>query len=292
MSLGILPSGVNEDEGRILFNFTTSYVGNYLVEHTFGKPITKTFPVAMASNTNSNLNDTLLKIQHTVTKNMFKNPNLVKPNLAEKVHGSIFKYNSELGLLFCSHCRISLGPKSFEVHFRDNHVTMYKDMKGKKTLSTMKATIQSLTYHSIDQVQAQMVPEAFFFADLDVNMNGFKCRDCTFVHPDRKQLRVHHNKTHETVAAPKGTNTKAPFVMENIPLQTLGGFDKNKKIFFIPKLPQHTRQADKGSTEDAGEREDADYSISETPTGLFGLRLDAILRRRGRAARSLAGPGR
>ena len=219
----------------------------------------------MASNPNSTLNDTLVKIQHTLTKNMFKNKDLVKPSLTEKIHKSIFTYHLGLGVLFCSHCRISLGRKSFEAHFRDNHVTMLKDMKQKKELSALKATVQSLTYHSIDQVQAHMVPDTFFFTELDVNMNGFKCRDCTFVHPDRKQLRAHHNKTHETVAAPKGTNMKATFVMENVPLQTLGGFDKNKKVFFIPKLPQHTRQAQECPTEDVDEGEDADYySISET----------------------------
>ena len=137
--------------------------------------------------------------------------------------------------------------------FRDNHVTVYKDCKQRKQLTNLKTTIQGLSYSSFDQIQPQMAPETFFFAELDVNMNGFKCREWSFVHPNREQLRAHHNKAHETVAAAKGINAKAAFVMENMPIQTLGGFDKNRKIFFLPKMPQYTRQAQEGFREDMGE---------------------------------------
>ena len=148
------------------------------------------------------------------------------------IHDSIICYSHDLKLFFCTTCSRVQTQNVILRHLKQQHRTEYCRLK--KALKSIQEEISSLSVNSVEDVA--IVHNAYYFSSLPVTFNNFKCRECSYVDINRKNVRNHFQSQHPQPT--KSINQKVDYVLEDIPLQVLEGFTNNKKIYFIPKLPE------------------------------------------------------
>ena len=191
--------------------------------------------MSSSSSTSISINNLLINSKYLFNIEKFNNPNIVVPSPTITIEDSIIEYSLELKVLFCNICSINLTYTNYIKHLSSKHSIKYKEYKENNTLEKIKNNINLKEFNSIKDLEEILEPNKYYFKDLPLLFNNYKCLECNFVNINLKSIRIHYNKEH--INLNKTLKTKASYIIENIPLQLLEGFKNNYKIYFIPKPP-------------------------------------------------------
>ena len=178
--------------------------------------------------------NTLLK-DSLYTKKDFKN---IESTYTTIIANTIIRYSSELNIFFCSTCLISLV---------SNKVLEYLNRRYKTLLETYKEDnryiilldIERLYYKaSIEEVKANIEYNSFYFKELDLNLEGYKCLECDYLDTYSRGIRMYFRLKHRELYTNKTLKSKekAYYILERVPLQIIDGFKYNSRVLFISKL--------------------------------------------------------
>lgn len=184
---------------------------------------------------NTALNNIIINNKHNITLENYKNINIITPTNTIEIDNIPFTYNNNLKVLFCKVCVCNLTNTNYLKHLQKNHKTLYNILKNNKTLENIKNNIHNLELANIETLKNNIENNTFYFKELIINFKGFKCLECFKVDINKKNIKMHFNKRH--IAKEINKNTKAYYIIDNIPLQVLEGFKNNEKVYFIPKIP-------------------------------------------------------
>ncbi|KAK4551402.1 hypothetical protein LTR86_011188 [Recurvomyces mirabilis] len=148
------------------------------------------------------------------------------------VQDSSISYSYDLKVFLCTTYSRVQSPNAILGHLKHQHRVEYGRLK--KVVNSIQEEIDSLTANNVKDIA--ITHNAYYLSVLPVTFNNFKCRDCSHVNVNRKGVRNHFQAQHPQPT--KSINQKVDCVLEDVPLQVLEGFSKNKKIYFIPKLPE------------------------------------------------------
>lgn len=172
----------------------------------------------------------------------FRDTTLISPTIA--LEDTIITYNIDVTTLFCSKCFINLNKRNYSKHLKDKHRELYKSYINNNTLTILNNRISTLDFYGLDELEGIITNNKFLFKELNIRLNGYKCLECLYINLSPKEIRKHYNKEHSTIK--QKTNKRASYILDNIPIQTLEGFKDNKKLYFIPKLPNLNNNENRG----------------------------------------------
>jgi predicted Fe-S protein YdhL (DUF1289 family) len=149
------------------------------------------------------------------------------------VQGTCIHYCTTLQILFCFDCGRYLHPVTSSQHLKTQHPGAYRQL-DQRAVARLQQEIGGLTARSAKEIHA-VSHNTHYIPSLQTTFNNYKCEACDFVDVNRKNVRNHFLSRHQPLT--KSANRKVTHVIENVPLQTLEGFPYNRKIHFIPRLP-------------------------------------------------------
>lgn len=150
----------------------------------------------------------------------------------QPIRDSGIYYSRDLKLLWCFGCSKVQSPNTFVRHLKKQHRTAYCRLK--KTLTSIREEISALVLENVEEITISH--NTYYFSNLPITFENFKCRECSYVDINRKNVRKHFRQRHPCCV--KSVNQKVDHVLENVPLQVIEGLPNNRKIYFIPKLPE------------------------------------------------------
>lgn len=190
----------------------------------------------MSTSTLNIINNYLINYNKELRKNIFNNRTKVKPTKTIFLEDTIITYSSKLEVIFCSICKKNLTKNNYIRHLKEKHSTIFKDYKNTNKLENLNLKISSLDLAILEDLKAKIEPAKYYFKDLDININGFKCLECNYININSKEIRKHYNLEYNR--RENRTNLKADYYINLVPLQVLKGFKAANKIYFISKLPR------------------------------------------------------
>ena len=150
------------------------------------------------------------------------------------IQGSCICYCPSLQVLLCLDCSRCLNPATYLQHLKRRHFIAYRQL-DLRALARLQQEISGLLLSPVDELST-VSHNTHYFPDLPITFNNFKCQECRFVDVNRKVVCTHFHSQHQPLT--KSVNRKVDYVLGDVPLQTLEGFLNNRKIHFIPKLPE------------------------------------------------------
>ena len=150
------------------------------------------------------------------------------------IQSSCIHYCPSLQILLCLSCGRYLNPATSLQHLKRHHSAVSRQLDP-RAIARLQQEISRLPLHPAEEIST-VSHNTHYFSSLPITFNNFKCRDCGFVDVNRKNIRAHFHWLHQPLT--KSVNRKVDYVLEDVPLQTLEGFLSNRKIHFIPKLPE------------------------------------------------------
>lgn len=153
------------------------------------------------------------------------------------IQSTYIHYCAVLQILFCFDCGRYVHPATSARHLRTQHPGAYGQL-DQRAVARLQQEISRLVVRSAKDIPA-VSHNTYYIPSLQTTFNNFKCEACDFVDVNRKNVRSHFLSRHQPLT--KSANTKVAHVIENVPLQTLQGFRNNRKVHFIPKLPDKLR---------------------------------------------------
>ncbi len=188
---------------------------------------------------NNELN-TLIKENSPFTRKDFKSLAL---NTFIKISSTSIYYYKDLKILINLKYSTYITPTidAISKHLKKKYTTDYlsnnKDRKAryKELLNTIENEITPLGFTTIDSL-GSINSNTYYYLNLSINLNGYKCRDCYYINISSKQIRKYFNKIYYTIKDIK-SNTKATYIIENTPIIIISSYSKNSRLSFIPKLP-------------------------------------------------------
>ena len=152
----------------------------------------------------------------------------------EVIEGTIIGYNSSTKIIFCLECSTNLTTTNYLKHLKTRHSTIYKTYKNNNKAFNIDTKIGKLGELDLDKLEEELSYNKYYFKELLLLSNNFKCIECLFTSIERKRIRIHYNKEH--LNNNKSSKKEAIYIIDKVPLQVLDGFKNNKKIYFIPNL--------------------------------------------------------
>lgn len=153
------------------------------------------------------------------------------------IQSTYIHYCAVLQILFCFDCGRYVHPATSARHLKTQHHGAYGQL-DQRAVARLQQEISRLVVRSAKDIPA-VSHDTYYIPSLQTTFNNFKCEACDFVDVNRKNVRSHFLSRHKPLT--KSANRKVAHVIENVPLQTLEGFRNNRKVHFIPKLPDKLR---------------------------------------------------
>lgn len=153
------------------------------------------------------------------------------------VQSTCIHYCAVLQILFCCDCCRYVHPATSARHLKTAHPGAYGQL-DQRAVACLQQEISRLVVRSAKDIHA-VSHNTYYILSLQTTFNNFKCEACDFVDVNRKNVRSHFLSRHQPLT--KSANRKVTHVIENVPLQTLEGFRNNRKVHFIPILPDKLR---------------------------------------------------
>ena len=139
---------------------------------------------------------------------------------------NFLKYNKDLSILICSTCSLAfINSKSIKKHLKEKHPTINitKDLLSK---------LESYNIISYIDSKNNIPNNTYYFKDLPISFNNYKCYKCDFITTSYRKIRIHL----VNIEGIKATNTKKrEDITPTTPIQIL--YPSLSKGLFIPKLP-------------------------------------------------------
>lgn len=191
------------------------------------------------SDTSSN---TTLNTYLTSNKELFNSKGfrtLVEASPLTSIEGSIISYNKDTSIIFCTECLENLTKGNYSKHLKTKHSRVYKSYREGSTLESIDNTIEGIDSTNLETLELKLEYNKYYFTSLDINYSGYKCRDCLKVSPIRKNIRTHYNEVHSKLDSKN--KERVLYIIEDVPLQLIKAYNKNTKLYFIPKLPSTSK---------------------------------------------------
>ena len=117
----------------------------------------------------------------------------IKPTRVITLNPDFFKYSLDFKVIICSSCALSLLAKSnIKDHLKERHPAYYIQTRSIQDIIKKLESLE-LTKHSNNQ----NVPwNTYYFTDLKLYFNTYKCLNCDFITTAYKLIRRHLNKEH------------------------------------------------------------------------------------------------
>jgi hypothetical protein len=189
---------------------------------------------------NKDLNDYFINSKELITLEAYNNFN--SPSTTIVLGDTIINYSTTIKVLFCSKCSINLTNSNYINHLKKNHSLTYKEYNNNNKLKSLISLIDTLEFLILDKLREELSYNKYYFKELPIILNNFKCLEYLYTSINRKGLRIHFNKNHSNIN--KTSKLEANYIIEGVPLQLLEGFINNTKIYFIPKLIDPTKVGD------------------------------------------------
>lgn len=191
----------------------------------------------MSSSSNRELNNILTSINKNTLEDIYSKEELLTSTDTTTISNTIISFNRELSILFCKICSSNLYKDNTIKHLREKHSSIYKAYTNNNLITNLKEILETLENPSFNNLLTRLGSNSYFFRDLNIIYKGFKCYECLYTNSNPKQIRKHFNKEHRAIGERTRSNTKAIYILENIPLQLITSNYKNTRSYFIPKLP-------------------------------------------------------
>ena len=194
------------------------------------------------SNQDSNIiNKLLVENQHFINLNTYNNSNLIQHTYTTILENTIITYNYDIKVLFCANCSRNLTIENYIKHLKKFHLDIFNNYQENNIINVLKNKVNTLEYNNIEILKTVLEPNKYYFKELPLIFNNFKCLDCDYININYKEIRKHYNKNHSSFNS--RTTKKVNYIINKVPLQLLEGFKDNKKIYFIPKLPTNNNKS-------------------------------------------------
>ena len=111
---------------------------------------------------------------------------------------NFLKYNKDLSILICSTCSLAfINSKSIKKHLKEKHPTINitKDLLSK---------LESYNIISYIDSKNNIPNNTYYFKDLPISFNNYKCYKCDFITTSYRKIRIHL----VNIEGIKATNTK------------------------------------------------------------------------------------
>src|ERR1700761_3649949 len=141
-------------------------------------------------------------------------------------------YSEDLSLMVCTLCREALsGKTAIQKHLAQPPHQEYWKALEKSTRTSIMSTLSALSllsYHSVPSIPTNQ----YYFPQLPLRFDTYKCPDCSHFTVDGKQARQHRIHAHNVRW---DARTKRTDILYHIPAQLL--FPRSNRGLFIPRLP-------------------------------------------------------
>ena len=189
----------------------------------------------MSSYTNREINNLITLINKNSLTDIYKKEDLIVSTNTTTIANTIISFNRELSILFCKICSSNLFKDNTLKHLKEKHKVIFKEYISKDLIISIKEVLDSLECPSFNSLLTNLGSNSYFFRELNIIFNGYKCYECSYSNANSKQIRKHYRKEHRVIEEDTRSNTKATYILENIPLQLITRV--NTRSYFIPKLP-------------------------------------------------------
>jgi superfamily II DNA helicase RecQ len=154
----------------------------------------------------------------------------IEPTLVNTLNPGFFKYNKDLKIIICSNCSLTLlNRKDIKKHLIKNHLEYFNTTSNIKEIIANLEALEITSYLELNNIPNN----TYYFKDLPLSFNSYKCFKCDFITTSYKRIREHLIKVENIKNKDK---TKRKDIISNIPITIL--FPSLNKGIFIPKLPK------------------------------------------------------
>lgn len=189
------------------------------------------------SSTNEALNLALESLKEYNLKDIYINNNIIEPTSTTLIENTIISYNKEVGIVFCNICFINLYKSKILEHLKNKHSILYKEYINKNLITNITNITNTLDLEDFTSLLNKLSFNRYYFKEINIIFNGYKCRECFYINPYYKEIRKHYNKKHLEGKSNRRTNIKANYILENVPIEIISSNIRNIKGYFIPRLP-------------------------------------------------------
>lgn len=200
--------------------------------------------------------------KNSLERSDFIDTNSFKATSTSNLDNTIITYNKDLNLIFCSNCNINLTRSNYIKHLKLRHKNTLKEYKDNSKLDSLRDILDNLEIATLNTLERDIEPNKYYFKELPLILNGYKCLECNYININYKAIRQHYNLEHNTNT--KRTNTKASYILNNIPLQLIEGYNRHKKLYFIPKLPNFKSKDSRSRVEEEEETNSSNTNSSSS----------------------------
>lgn len=103
------------------------------------------------------------------------NYNNLSPTSTTKLEETIIKYNSKIGVLFCSNCSINLSKFNYKKHLSNRHTLAYNNYNKTSIFNNLVKKVDTLELKSFEAIREELSFNKYFFKDLPIILNNYKC---------------------------------------------------------------------------------------------------------------------
>lgn len=168
----------------------------------------------------TDLNKYLKDNKDLITLESFNNPKITTPTTTITLEDTILRYSPDIKIILYFKYSINLTTTSYIKHLKDKHKTLYNSYKANNTLGRLNNKVDSLEFNTLEDLKVLLEPNKYYIKELVVLFNNYKCLECNFINIDRKNIRIHFNKTHSNtrVIENKPSTKEASYILDSIPL--------------------------------------------------------------------------
>ena len=172
----------------------------------------------------ASVDNTLTVYFNTVNRNDIKDYYISEAPVpfteTRSIGNSIFTIYRILNLVFCTICRINLFKDGVIKHLKEKHLTLFKQYREANIIAEIKEILRGITEVDFNTLTRTIGNNRYYFRELNIDFNGYKCSECDYTNTSYKQVRKHYNNKHPTLIklSTISPTAKATYIIDNIPL--------------------------------------------------------------------------
>ncbi len=138
--------------------------------------------------TNLALNNLLESINEYNIEELYNNNNIIEATSTINIPNTIISYNKEVNILFCNIYFINLYKGNTIDYLYKKHSIIYKEYNKEGYLTNINNILNNIESSSFNTLLETLGNNRYYFKNLDINLNGYKCRDCFYSNLSYKQI--------------------------------------------------------------------------------------------------------
>lgn len=193
----------------------------------------------------------------------------VRPSDSMTICGSSLTYLAGLHVLFCTHCQRLVEREGAFDHLSDmSHLRVVSRRRPRASqLESFRSHFDAVVKPQLDRLTLERAPlwvppNTFFYPQLPLSFDAYKCRLCCFIGRYREVVLDHiHSKHRHPHRPPRRARRSRPHdeteaVIEMVPRQHMKLDDADRpQLWFIPKMPFTTLGQEPPARSQCGSRD-------------------------------------